>query len=235
MLSQLYEMLYMKLKCFPVCVTLFYLFGVCTSTKPFKIVAQFHGFLGELPYSVTVRRELDQPHLGLNDADWISACAQILEAFIYLHNEVEILHNDITTTNVLLGHPTTLPLHSSSAVCIVGTGRYQILVIDFGKATKTIQGKFLHLSQQEKTEYQRKFPQIAPEVVEGEKQQSTFSDVYAIGGVLYRIAESGCISSMSQSKTVLGIAEKCRIPQYLQRLTVKQALKQLQDNVTQYD
>ena len=99
----------------------------------------------------------------------------------------------------------------------------QILVIDFGKTTKTIQGKFLYLSQQEKLEYQQKYPQVAPEVVEGEMQQSTFSDVYAIG-VLYQITESGCISFISHSKTVLNITEKCRFPNYLQRSTIKQAL-----------
>ena len=140
-----------------------YLLGVCTSNEPFKIVTLFHGFLGDQPYSITVRRVLDQ-----NDADWISASAQILDAFVYLHNEVEILHNDFTSTNVFLGHLTTLSLQSSSAVCTIGMGRYQILVIDFGKATNTIQSKFLYLSQQEKLEYQRKYPQIAPEVVEGE-------------------------------------------------------------------
>lgn len=68
-------------------------------------------------------------------------------------DEVEILHNDFTSTNVLLGHPTTLPLQFSSAVCTVGTGRYQILVIDCVKAAKTIQGNFLYLRQLEKLEY----------------------------------------------------------------------------------
>lgn len=41
--------------CHPV---LLYLLGVCTSNEPFKTVALFHGFVGDLPYSFTVRREL---------------------------------------------------------------------------------------------------------------------------------------------------------------------------------
>ena len=209
-----------------------FLLGVCTSTEPFKIVMQFHGLFGsELPYSTTLRRELDQRHLGLSDADWISACAQILEAFDYLHNTVEIIHNDATGTNVLLGSPTTLPLESSSPVCQAGTGRYQILVIDFGKATKAKLGNFLYLSAREQVEYQRKFPQIAPEVVEGGKRQSTFSDMYSVGGILYQIAESDCISCSSSKKALLTIAEKCRNVQYLKRLTAKQAMQQLQDSV----
>ena len=99
-----------------------FLLGVCTSTEPFKVVVQFHGLFGsELPYSTTLKRKLDQRHLGLSDADWISTCAQMLEAFDYLHNTVEIIHNDATGTNVLLDSPTALPLESSSPVCQAGT------------------------------------------------------------------------------------------------------------------
>ena len=85
-------------KCYPVLSHLFlpYLLGVCTSNKPFKIITLFHGFLGDLLGSAP------------SWIDWISASAQILEAFIYLHDEVEILHNDFTSTNVLLGHPTSI-------------------------------------------------------------------------------------------------------------------------------
>ena len=65
-----------------------YLFGICTATKPFKIVTQLHGIMDNRnsPMSITVRRELDHRCIGLNDADWISTCAQILEALDYLHN-----------------------------------------------------------------------------------------------------------------------------------------------------
>ena len=45
-----------------------YLFGVCTASQPYKIVTQFHGFV-TLPFSITIRRELDQHHIELNDAD----------------------------------------------------------------------------------------------------------------------------------------------------------------------
>ena len=103
------------------------------------------------------------------------------------------------------------------------------MLIDFGKASNSTQGKSLSLTQVEKIEYQRKFPQIPPEVIEGESWQSPFSDVYAVGGVLYCIVESGNISTLSlYRKTLLDIAEKCRITQYPCRLNAKQALQQLQ-------
>lgn len=204
-----------------------YLFGICTATKPFKIVTQFQGIMDSRnsPMSVTVRRELDHQCIGLNDTDWISTCAQILEALDYLHNKVGIIHNDITSTNILLGNPTTLSAQGASNI----TGHYQVLLTDFGKATKSTQGKILYLSHQEKSEYLRKFPQIPPEVIEGQTRQSTFSDMYAVGGILYCIAESGRILTSVYKKTLLNIAEECRLIAYSQRLSAKGALLQLQE------
>ena len=190
---------------------------------------QFHGIMDNhnSPISITIRRELDLQCIGLNDSDWISTCAQILEALDYLHNKVDIIHNDITSTNILLGNPTTLSAQGVSVLTNV-TGHYQILLTDFGKATKSTQGKTLYLNQQEKSEYLRKFPQIPPEVIEGQARQSTFSDMYAVGGIFYRIAESGRISTSVYRKTLLNIAEKCRLITYLERLSAKRALLQLQ-------
>ena len=178
------------------------LFGICTTTKPFKIVTQFHGFMGDHPLSITVRRELDQHKIGLKDIDWISVCAQVLEAVNYLHKlkSAEILHNDITGTNILLGN-----LQQCTSAMNTIAGGYQILLIDLGKGTKATQGKMYHLSHRQKIEYLQKFPHIPPEVIEGEYQQSTFSDMYAVGGLFYQIAESGCISVPLYRKTLLKI------------------------------
>ena len=65
-------------------------------------------------------------------------------------------------------------------------------------------------------------------MIEGQAQQSTFSDMYAVGGIFYRIAESGNISTSVYRKTLLNIAEKCRLITYLERLSAKRALLQLQ-------
>jgi len=188
---------------------------------------QFHGlFEDDMPYSTTLRRELDQPHHGLelDDADWMSMCAQLLEAFDYLHTTAEIIHNDASSTNVILGIPATLP---PSSVCMVGAGKYQILVIDFGKATKATQGNFLYLNSQEKKEYQRKFPQIAPEVIEviqGNQYLVTCTLLEDYFTELLRVA------AFPPVHYILNVAEKCRIVQYFKRLTVNRAIQQLQDS-----
>ena len=48
--------------------------------------------------------------------------------------------------------------------------------------------------------------------------------MYAVGGVFYHIAESGHIYSVYR-KSLLNIAETCRVVEYLQRLTVKLCYK----------
>ena len=63
------------------------------------------------------------------------------------------------------------------------------MLIDFGKASKSTEGKYLSLTRVEKVEYLCKFPQIPPEVIEGNSRQSTYSDMYAVGGVFYHCRE----------------------------------------------
>ena len=123
------------------------LFGICSRVQPYKIVLQFHGFIDTSPLSLTIRREIDQSVLKLQGHEWTRAIAQLLDAVEYLHTEAKILHNDITTKNILLG-PSAASGQSPSAV----SDKYQILLIDFGKATKCDYGKMLHLTVPEKQE-----------------------------------------------------------------------------------
>ena len=90
-----------------------------------------------------------------NDVPCNACCVQVFEAVDYLHSIEEILHNDITTSNVLLGPPTYSQQYSSTGV--TGAGNYQILLIDFGKATKIKNGRTLYLSTQDKLEYRKSF------------------------------------------------------------------------------
>ena len=166
-----------------------YLFGICTGAKPFKIIMQFHGFSFDpsVPESITVLHELNHNRVGLNDANWIIVIAQLLEVVDYLHTKAEVLHNDIACRNIVLGNAIEKTTTST-------TGNYQnlIVLVDFGKATKLTQGRMYHLNWQEKHEYQQKFPQLPPEVVEGDCRQCTHSDMYAVGGIVYKIADRKC-------------------------------------------
>ena len=129
---------------------------------------QFHGFSFDpsVPESITVLHELNHNRVGLNDANWIIVIAQLLEVVDYLHTKAEVLHNDIACRNIVLGNAIEKTTTST-------TGNYQIVLVDFGKATKLTQGRMYHLNWQEKHEYQQKFPQLPPEVVEGDCRQCT--------------------------------------------------------------
>ena len=199
-----------------------YLFEICTKAKPFKIVMQFHGFNFDPsnPESITVLQEINHNLIGLNDTNWIIVLAQLLEAINYLHTKVEILHNDISCKNIVLGDADKKTTSSAK--------NYQIVLVDFGKATKLTQGRMYHLSGHEKNEYRRKFPQLAPEVVEGDCRQCTHSDMYAVGGIIYQVAERKCAT---YRKPLWHIAEHCRLVQYTCRYSAHVALQYLQDNV----
>ena len=154
-----------------------------------------------------------------------------MEAVSYLHCVAKILHNDITTTNIILG-PSTINSDKCTSTEVFIAGNYQIVLIDYGKATSCEKGRMLYLTNQERLDYQKKLPQIPPEVREGEYRQSVHSDIFAAGGVLYQIVESGCISIKVHQKCLLNIAEKCRSVSYFNRFSANEALSYLQDNIT---
>ena len=198
-----------------------HLFGICTEAKPFKIVMQFHGFNFDpsTPESITVLQEINHNLIGLNDTNWIIVLAQLLEVINYLHTKVEILHN-ISCRNIVLGYADEKTTSTAK--------NYQIVLVDFGKATKLTQGRIYHLSGHEKDEYRRKFPHLAPEVVEGDCRQCTYSDMYAVGGIIYQVAEHKCAT---YRKTLWHLAEHCRLVKYRSRYSARVALQYLQDNV----
>ena len=176
-----------------------FLIGICTKQLPFRLVLQFHAFK-ELE-SVTLEHVLQDNHLSCHI--WIHLCAQLLEAIKYLHEEVNILHNDIKPNNVIV-------TQSNEDQC-----QYQVVLIDFGKATSMQESKRYHLSGVEKIEYRRNFPHIAPEVVEGETKQTKSSDIYAFGKLLFRVSNQGVIDAdPHKRKILLNFAERCVSPRY---------------------
>lgn len=132
--------------------------GTCTIKKPYILVMQYHGVNGK---NVTVNDELMDRKLIISDfcLAWMVLCAQIVEALVYLHENVALIHNDLKGNNILftrafgkLSAPTTANLD------------IQIVIIDFGKATHEDNGKQCHVSYYGIREYRVRFPHIAPEI-----------------------------------------------------------------------
>lgn len=202
------------------------IFLVYAHKQPLRIVMQFHGFLDGscLPFSITLCREIKQQSIiGPDSNGWLIVCAQILEAVDYLHNKVHIIHNDIKDDNILIGKLSSTVPDQSESFSI----NFQIVLIDFGKATNASQGKKYHLSFTERAHYHRKYPHIAPEVIEGESRQSSSSDMFSVGGILYKIVDNGCLSE--QRKKLTHLAEQCRLIRYHQRFSAQKALSFIQE------
>ena len=170
-----------------------YLFGICTNSRPFKIVMQYHGFIDMStttpPRSHTLGHEIFKHVFCLKATDWLIVCAQILDAVNYLHSSADILHNDIKCDNIVFGVPTTATTTTTTST----TNYFQILLIDFGKATKTASGKLYFLTELEKEEYRVRYSHFAPEVIDGKSRQTTYSDMYSVGGIFYCIVENSSL------------------------------------------
>ena len=100
-----------------------YLFGVCTTSRPYQLVMQFHGIGNETITILRDRKELS------NSKEWVVLCSQLMNAVEYLHHSAHLLHNNIKGDNVLLTDA-VLVCH---AVC-----NHQVVLVDFGKATAVI-------------------------------------------------------------------------------------------------
>ena len=98
------------------------LFGVCATSLPLRIVMQFHGINLK---ARSLWQELEHSTVQKESPSWILLFAQTIEAMRYLHDEVMVLHNDITPCNIMMSESTS---HSDNL-------DYQLVVIDFGKAT----------------------------------------------------------------------------------------------------
>ena len=99
-----------------------------------------------------------------------------MQALTYLHDEVQILHNDITSSNILLTDSTTENPSLENYL--------QIVLIDFGKATPVKNSRKYNLSALDQAEYVRKYPQIATEVLDGKTTVTTGSEMYSVGRVI---------------------------------------------------
>ena len=76
-------------------------------------------------------------------------------------------------------------------------------------------------------DYQRKYVHLAPEVINGEHKQSTYSDIFSVGGDLYRVTDSGSIQSKEISNGLNNLGRQCRIPLYTSWPSAKCVLMQL--------
>lgn len=192
-----------------------YLFGVCTREKPYRIVMQFEGVV-ECDRPLTLQEAVLKKRIT-SGVIWLKLCAQLMEGLRYLHEEVEILHNDIKPNNILISETGTV----QSSTCTLS-----VVLIDFGKASLLDQGKKYYLSWIEKAEHTRKYPHLAPELIDGVTKETKKTDMFSAGGVIQRVVDSLSFTQLPVSKqnSITTLATNCRSPNYFARPSAKAAL-----------
>ena len=145
-----------------------FLFGVSTSSLPLRIIMQFYS------KRLTLAQELvSSRHMIHDSTAWLLLCSQLMEAMLYLHTQIEIIHSDIKCNSILLADSPSIASSSSSHDGL--PLQYHVVLIDLGKATECTRGRHYSLSEIEVTYLTH--PHIAPEVTYGERPQSTSSDI----------------------------------------------------------
>ncbi|XP_071788583.1 uncharacterized protein [Asterias amurensis] len=149
--------------------------------------------------------------LTLDPADWRSIAMNVVDGIKHMHSE-GLLHNDIKTDNILMSYDA--PTHL-----------WRAYVIDVGVATTTINPRNYVLTSDEKKTYRRFHRHIPPEMVDDAKPQSTKSDIFQLGWVLYFIGKLGAVTILEQ------LGDKCKSPDPSQRPELTHVRYCIQNNI----
>ena len=101
-------------------------------------------------------------------------------------------------------------------------------MIDFGKATSTDKGKTCKLIDIDKSQYTTNFSHMSPEVIKGLSAQSKMSDIYSLGGILYKVHDHAAIPSKEILGKLQNLAMNCRSPRCSCRPSAKNVITTLE-------
>ncbi len=92
-------------------------------------------------------------------------------------------------------------------------------------------GRKYRLSDIEKVEYTKRYPHLAPEVIDGITRQTKWSDIYASGGIVQCMVEKQLFDQLptEHRRVLCTIVSKCRCLEYARRLTAQKALMSFQE------
>ena len=122
-------------------------------------------------YSFTIHSALQDGAIKLSTDEWKKIIHGVILAVNYLHKK-SIIHNDIKENNVIIQK--------------VGSETHSIL-IDLGKGCFLPHGKVYSMNDAKKQEYKKKYPHIAPDLVDGHCNQSKNSDIFSFGKLVKQI------------------------------------------------
>ena len=100
---------------------------------------------------------------------------------------------------------------------------FQIVVIDFGKATSIQSGRTFSLSESEKAEHYSRYTHISPELIEGIACQTTMSDIYSAGCII-KCVSKGYIMHDAMKLALNAVVKKCCLPEFRSRPKAQEVL-----------
>ena len=152
--------------------------------------------------------------------DWFILIVQVIEGVRYLHEDANVLHNDLKCDNIIICDSLKISPRSPPLV------QFQALIVDFGKACTIDCAYKYSLSAVEIAEYTRFYTHMAPEVIEGVTCQTKNSDMFSVGGVLLAILDK-THDKVDHSSVLRSIASRCRSVKYLTRPPATEVLSEL--------
>lgn len=204
------------------------LIGVCSSGQPLCLVMQFHGV--DSFQALILQDELKQHKHICAGSGWLIITGQLMEALRYLHDEAGYLHNDIKADLLLTSVRMDGMLQCSSNLCIPEFP-YQVILIDFGKASSVKEKKYLQLIVALQHTYKVKYNHIAGEVIEGIMPRSTKCDMYALGKVLQLVKDEQRYYNLTDEvqEKLSAIIDNCLLPDYERRPEAGQCLSEIKE------
>lgn len=111
---------------------------------------------------------------------------------------------------------------------------FSIVLIDFGKASLIDHGKSYCLTWIERAEYARKYPHLAPELIDGNAKQNKKTDIFSAGVILHRVIDSLLFNQLLSSKknAIAKLATNCRSSKFYIRPSSKAVLDSLKALMT---
>ena len=179
-----------------------WLWGMQTKSVPYFLVTTLYTIRG---VSLTMHTLLSPSTTdGVDDVSQVSKCLQtkmncsqwtkILEnighALAYLKSK-RLLHRDLKNDNIVIREE---------------NDRLSPVIVDFGKCIHEAEARKYCLTENERLDYKRNHPHIAPDLVSGESLPSPCSEIYSFGRIIRDVVK---YSSKVFPACMISLYKKC--------------------------
>lgn len=196
--------------------SLCWLIGVQVKSVPNELVIPFYSINGTVVelYDLLFKKEKEVivdyfTNQMMQLPFWISVLLDLADGIQYVHN-LNLVHRDLKTDNVVFYK------YTSNMV--------RPVIIDFGKCHQIT---LYQLTEDEQMKYRKKYPHIAPDLINGSTIPTPLTDIYSYGRIMKYIILYGGIEIKLWNKKVIDICKQCLQPNSKDRPTTEKILMTL--------